>query len=69
MSFTWPWLLVLLLLVPGVAALAWWLERRRAKYAVSFTTQQITNSSRKSTCSGLLFGVASVILLLSTKVG
>lgn len=41
MSFTWPWFLILLLLVPGVAALAGWLERRRAKYAVSFTNLDV----------------------------
>ena len=37
MTFGSPYLLPLLLLVPAVAFLAWWLERRRAPYAVAFT--------------------------------
>jgi Ca-activated chloride channel family protein len=44
MSFSWPWLLPLLLLVPLVAVLVVWLERRRAKYAVAFTNLDVLAS-------------------------
>ena len=37
MSFSSPWFLAFLLLVPVVLALALWVDRRRAKYAVAFT--------------------------------
>ena len=41
MSFTWPYVLVALLLVPAVIVLAWWLDRRRARYAVAFTNLEL----------------------------
>lgn len=44
MTFAWPYLLPLLLVVPGVAFLAWWLERRRARYAVAFTNLDLLAS-------------------------
>jgi Ca-activated chloride channel family protein len=37
MSFSSPWFLAFLLLVPLVLGLALWVDRRRAKYAVAFT--------------------------------
>jgi Ca-activated chloride channel family protein len=37
MSFSSPWFLAFLLLVPVVLGLALWVDRRRAKYAVAFT--------------------------------
>ena len=40
MSFASPYLLALLLVVPAVAALAWWLDRRRTRYAVAFRTKK-----------------------------
>jgi Ca-activated chloride channel homolog len=44
MSFASPWLLPVLLVVPGLLALAWWLDRRRAKYAVAFTNLDLLAS-------------------------
>ena len=44
MSFSSPYLLVFLLLVPLVAALAVWFDRRRAKYAVAFTNLDVLAS-------------------------
>ncbi|HEY5295183.1 MAG TPA: VWA domain-containing protein [Gaiellaceae bacterium] len=37
MSFLSPWLLLALLIVPVAAGLAWWVDRRRSRYAVAFT--------------------------------
>ena len=37
MSFTSPWFLLALLIVPLVLAFALWMDRRRARYAVAFT--------------------------------
>ena len=37
MTFGSPYLLPLLVVVPAVAFFVWWLERRRARYAVAFT--------------------------------
>ena len=37
MSFTSPWLLLVLLTVPATLALALWIDGRRARYAVAFT--------------------------------
>jgi Ca-activated chloride channel family protein len=44
MTFLNPWLLVTLLLVPIVAALAIWFDRRRARYAVAFTNLDVLAS-------------------------
>jgi Ca-activated chloride channel family protein len=44
MSFGWPWLLAVLLLVPVVAVVLVWLERRRARYAVAFTNLDVLAS-------------------------
>ena len=44
MSFSSPYLLALLLIVPVVAVLAIWLDRRRAKYAVAFTNLDVLAS-------------------------
>lgn len=41
MTFTWPWLLPVLLIVPAVALFAWWVDRRRARYAVAFTNLDV----------------------------
>jgi Ca-activated chloride channel family protein len=43
-SFVTPWLLVTLLVVPIVAALAWWFDRRRTRYAVAFTNLDVLAS-------------------------
>jgi Ca-activated chloride channel family protein len=43
-SFVWPWLLALLAIVPMVLLLALWLDRRRSKYAVSFTNLDVLAS-------------------------
>jgi Ca-activated chloride channel family protein len=40
-SFSSPWFLVFLLLVPVVLVLALWVDRRRAKYAVAFTNLDV----------------------------
>jgi Ca-activated chloride channel family protein len=40
-SFTSPWLLLALLIVPATLALALWLDRRRARYAVAFTNLEL----------------------------
>ena len=44
MSFSSPYLLAVLLVVPLVAVLAIWLDRRRAKYAVAFTNLDVLAS-------------------------
>ncbi len=44
MSFSSPYLLLVLAVVPVVAALAVWLDRRRAKYAVAFTNLDVLAS-------------------------
>ena len=44
MSFGSPYLLPLLVVVPAVAFFAWWLERRRARYAVTFTNLDLLAS-------------------------
>ena len=44
MTFGSPYLLPLLLVVPAVAFAAWWLERRRARYAVAFTNLDLLAS-------------------------
>ena len=41
MSFTWPYVLFVLVLIPGLLALARWLDRRRARYAVAFTNLEL----------------------------
>jgi Ca-activated chloride channel family protein len=43
-TFGSPYLLPLLLVVPAVAVAAWWLERRRARYAVAFTNLDLLAS-------------------------
>ena len=44
MSFVWPWLLAALVVVPLVLGLALWLDRRRSKYAVTFTNLDVLAS-------------------------
>jgi Ca-activated chloride channel family protein len=44
MSFTSPWFLLALLIVPATLALALWLDRRRARYAVAFTNLELLAS-------------------------
>jgi Ca-activated chloride channel family protein len=41
MSFTSPWFLFALLIVPLTLALALWFDRRRARYAVAFTNLEL----------------------------
>jgi Ca-activated chloride channel homolog len=41
MTFASPYLLILLVVVPAVALVAWWLQRRRARYAVAFTNLDV----------------------------
>jgi Ca-activated chloride channel family protein len=43
-SFSSPWLLLALLIVPAVLALALWLDRRRARYAIAFTNLELLAS-------------------------
>jgi Ca-activated chloride channel homolog len=43
-SFSSPWLLLALLIVPAALALALWLDRRRARYAVAFTNLELLAS-------------------------
>jgi Ca-activated chloride channel family protein len=43
-SFASPLVLLVLLIVPATLALAWWLERRRARYAVAFTNLDLLAS-------------------------
>jgi Ca-activated chloride channel family protein len=43
-SFASPWFLLALLIVPAVLALALWLDRRRARYAVAFTNLDLLAS-------------------------
>ena len=47
MSFASPYLLLVLLVVPLVAAFAVWLDRRRARYAVAFTNLDVLASVAK----------------------
>ncbi len=44
MSFSSPWLLLALLLVPAVLVLALWLDRRRSRYTVAFTNLDLLAS-------------------------
>ena len=44
MSFASPYLLALLAVVPAVVFFLWWLERRRARYAVAFTNLDLLAS-------------------------
>ncbi len=44
MTFASPYLLPLLVVVPAVAFFVWWLERRRARYAVAFTNLDLLAS-------------------------
>ncbi|MDX6476649.1 MAG: Ca-activated chloride channel [Gaiellaceae bacterium] len=44
MSFTSPWFLLFLLIVPATLAVALWLERRQARYAVAFTNLDLLAS-------------------------
>ncbi|MFL5962465.1 MAG: VWA domain-containing protein [Gaiellaceae bacterium] len=44
MSFASPWLLLALVIVPASLALALWLDRRRAHYAVAFTNLELLAS-------------------------
>jgi len=41
MTFASPYLLPVLIVVPLVAMLAWWLQRRRARYTVAFTNLEV----------------------------
>lgn len=43
-TFTWPLLLLVLLLVPIAVAFAWWIDRRRSRYAVAFTNLDVLAS-------------------------
>jgi Ca-activated chloride channel family protein len=43
-SFASPWFLLVLLIVPATLALALWLDRRRARYAVAFTNLELLAS-------------------------
>ena len=44
MTFASPYLLPLLLVVPAVVLFVWWLERRRARYAVAYTNLDLLAS-------------------------
>ena len=44
MTFASPYLLPLLIVVPAVVFFVWWLERRRARYAVAFTNLDLLAS-------------------------
>ncbi|HEY2778492.1 MAG TPA: VWA domain-containing protein [Gaiellaceae bacterium] len=44
MTFASPYLLPLLLVVPAVVLFVWWLERRRARYAVTYTNLDLLAS-------------------------
>jgi Ca-activated chloride channel homolog len=44
MTFASPYLLALEVIVPAVAFAGWWLERRRARYAVAFTNLDLLAS-------------------------
>ena len=44
MTFSSPWFLLALLVVPATLAFGLWIERRRAKYAVAFTNLDVLAS-------------------------
>jgi Ca-activated chloride channel family protein len=44
LTFASPYLLLVLLVVPAVAVSLWWLDRRRARYAVAFTNLDVLAS-------------------------
>jgi Ca-activated chloride channel homolog len=44
LTFASPYFLTLLLVVPAVVFFVWWVERRRARYAVSFTNLELLAS-------------------------
>jgi Ca-activated chloride channel family protein len=68
MSFASPYLLLLLLLVPAVAFLVWWLERRRARYAVSFTNLDLLASVMGQRRRRLVSFVPLALFLLALAV-
>jgi len=45
MSFSWPWALMALLVVPFVLGLAWWARRRRRRAAVRVTSIAVVRSA------------------------
>lgn len=64
-SFTWPWLLLLLLVVPLTALLAWWLDRRRAPYAVAYTNVALLASVAATRRRRLVTLLPLVLFLLA----
>ncbi|NUR78501.1 MAG: VWA domain-containing protein, partial [Thermoleophilia bacterium] len=66
MSFSSPWLLVALLIVPAMLAAALWLERRRARYAVAFTNLDLLLSVAPRRRSGRRWIPLALFLLALT---
>jgi Ca-activated chloride channel family protein len=66
--FASPYLLPLLVVVPAVAFFVWWLERRRARYAVAFTNLDLLASVVEQRRRRLLSFVPLALFLLAVAV-
>jgi Ca-activated chloride channel family protein len=62
-SFASPWFLLALLIVPAMLALALWLDRRRARYAVAFTNLELLASVAGSSRSWRRWAPLALFLL------
>ncbi|HEX7588926.1 MAG TPA: VWA domain-containing protein, partial [Anaerolineae bacterium] len=77
MEFTWPWLLPLLLAVPLLIAAYVWAMRRRAKYALRYSSLTIIKDSlgkgpgirRHVPPAFFLVGITSMLIGLARPVG
>ena len=63
MSFDQPLMLLTLLVIPVLAGLYWWMQRRRARYAVAFTNMDVLATAVGRTRPWRRWLAATVFLL------
>src|SRR3954447_26577176 len=70
MTFTWPFMLAGLALLPLLAALHWWVGRRRTRYAYAFTNVDVlrrsipaSSSWRGHVAAGLLLTALAAMIV------